>query len=192
MRAAPRWSLLLTACGPIVDDAESGAIGTDGTTTSMTSPSDGGSNPTQSTSATTTPTTSPVTSATVTVTATSPTASDSLTASTTDEATTAAVDSSSTASTTETGEPSACEIAPDDSECVACTKASCCDGIEACEAEYPGCGCVVECTFAFDSPGPAEAMQCASDCDVDFLAILQALLGIQTCRMQTCPDVCAP
>jgi hypothetical protein len=77
---------------------------------------------------------------------------------------------------TETDRPQICTPLPDDSECAACRKTTCCDPLEACLA-HDTCTCWWDCTL---HPGD---MSCDEVCGTD-----GALFGeLHTCTHNHCP-----
>jgi len=185
MRALVAALALVLGCGPIVDGSDDAAGESDGETTASaadetTGPAadvdSGPSDPTTFTNGSSVTMTGSATA--VESTAASDTSSDEAT-------------DTATAGDTSTTEAGLCAIEPDDSDCVACRKSSCCAQIEACVAEDPGCACVLDCLSTYARPGPGEAMQCSEDCSVDFAAILPPLLEIQICQDTACGDACS-
>jgi len=105
------------------------------------------------------------------------------------ETTDTTVDSTGTEEGPTTGGGAVCEDEPGDDECIMCTKAMCCNELEACAADA-GCGCTLECLGELENPGIPEAMTCATECGADFIAISALLIAVQTCRDGMCAEPC--
>jgi hypothetical protein len=84
----------------------------------------------------------------------------------------------------ETGD-AMCEAAPDDNECETCAKASCCDELEACEADEK-CACLSVCVLNSDE---LDVVDCVADCGGGpFPSQFNPLTG---CLTASCNNECA-
>lgn len=87
------------------------------------------------------------------------------------------------------GEPSVCDPEVGDSDCVTCTKTSCCGQLQGCLGN-PDCATVYDCLAGINQPTTEEQMTCASDNGVDFNTISAFLQQVYQCRMGACPTDC--
>lgn len=178
------FALALAACGGSSDDT-AGDTGSTGDTHGSSS-----TNPTTTMSATTTSMTDTTMSGSESsgsATTSNDTSSGSSESGSADSASSSGGPAESSSSSG--GAPSVCDPEDGDSDCVTCTKTSCCGQLTGC-LNMPDCATVYDCLDGINEPTMEEQMTCASDNGVDFNTISAFLQQVYQCRMGACPTDC--
>jgi hypothetical protein len=179
--AAVGFGMLLAppaACGGAGDPSTGGSTTAGATSTSSPTTTTSASDPKTSSTASDTQTSAPTSTSVPDLTSTGMTSTGPITSDTSfDTGTSTAPDTSNTG--TSTGDPPGCPVAPDDSACVMCNKANCCDQGTFCGGD-PECQCITTCV----NQGLA-AEQCAAVCSMN-----SGVVEAYTCLKDHCSDQC--